>query len=342
MSVNKLYIQRRYAELLRYRLNQCEVKSQHPFQANFRCGLCGDSAKNKHKKRGFLLENDKGIRVFCHNCGYNESLSKYLEDHQPDMYQQYSFDLIIENKQPITESVEVEQPPEQEDYLSVIKSVVDLPETHKARKYLAERLIPETQLHRIYYCGKFYAYINHWIPKKFSDYQEQHREHPRIILPLTRQDRTVFGVVGRSLIGDDEMRYITIKFDPTHKKIFGLDALDLRKHALVVEGGFDSLFLPNALALAGTDGSVDGVFTDKKQFTIVLDNEPRNKEVHLRYSKYISKGCSIVVWPETLKFKDINEMILGGLTQAEIMSIIASHTFSGLQATIKFNKWKKI
>jgi hypothetical protein len=42
------------------------------------------------------------------------------------------------------------------------------------------------------------------------------------------------------------------------------------------------------------------------------------------------------------EFKDINDMILGGLTQNEVVEIINSNTYSGLSAKAKLQEYKKI
>ena len=39
--------------------------------------------------------------------------------------------------------------------------------------------------------------------------------------------------------------------------------------------------------------------------------------------------------------KDINDMILAGRTQDEIIELINTNTFSGMEAKLKFSSWKK-
>ena len=50
-------------------------------------------------------------------------------------------------------------------------------------------------------------------------------------------------------------------------------------------------------------------------------------------------GQKVVIWPSTIKEKDINDMILSGLN---VQSMIELNTYSGLQAKLKFTTWKKI
>ena len=42
------------------------------------------------------------------------------------------------------------------------------------------------------------------------------------------------------------------------------------------------------------------------------------------------------------EFKDINDMIMGGLSQEEIVEIINSNTYNGLSANTKLQEYKKI
>jgi hypothetical protein len=55
--------------------------------------------------------------------------------------------------------------------------------------------------------------------------------------------------------------------------------------------------------------------------------------------KVIDLGHSIVIWPNDLKEKDINDMILAGKSPSEI---IKKNTFKGLQAKVKLTEWKRV
>ena len=71
-----------------------------------------------------------------------------------------------------------------------------------------------------------------------------------------------------------------------------MDRLDIKNPFYVVEGPFDSMFLPNCIAMAGSDvGLKDQTdiasAMDEGMGTIVFDNEPRNKEIIARMEKVI-------------------------------------------------------
>jgi hypothetical protein len=56
----------------------------------------------------------------------------------------------------------------------------------------------------------------------------------------------------------------------------------------------------------------------------------------------IKSGHNVVIWPDKIEAKDINEMVQSGLSPDEIQSIISSNTFNGLEAQTKFVFWKKV
>jgi len=76
--------------------------------------------------------------------------------------------------------------------------------------------------------------------------------------------------------------------------------------------------------------------------TIVFDNEPRNKEICKQIEKNISQGRKIVIWPDTVKEKDINDMILAGYSKKSIQQIITDNTFQTASASLRFAEWRKI
>jgi hypothetical protein len=51
---------------------------------------------------------------------------------------------------------------------------------------------------------------------------------------------------------------------------------------------------------------------------------------------------NVVIWPDNIQGKDINEMIVSGMSSGEIESIISSNTFKGLKAQTRFTFWKKL
>ena len=89
--------------------------------------------------------------------------------------------------------------------------------------------------------------------------------------------------------------------------------------------------------MAGSD--VDVRTFGWSNYVWIFDNEPRNREIVSRISKVIDKGDKIVIWPKKIQQKDINDMVLAG---HKVQDIVDSNVYSGLEATLKFNDWKKV
>ena len=125
--------------------------------------------------------------------------------------------------------------------------------------------------------------------------------------------------------------------DEEQPKIFGLDKVNKNKPVMIVEGPFDSTFLKNSVAMAGSDADVRTF--GWSNYIWIFDNEPRNREIVNRISKVIDRGDNVVIWPKRIQQKDINDMVLDG---HNVQDVVDSNVYSGLEATLKFNDWKKV
>jgi DNA primase len=163
-------------------------------------------------------------------------------------------------------------------------------------------------------------------------------EEPRLVLPFYDNDGQLSGVTCRALRGET-LRYITVKVKDGVPLLFGIDSVNRSKPIYVVEGPIDSLFLDNAIAVGGTSfGKLNEIGLDKDKLIVVFDNQPRNKEVCKLIEKNIEVGFNVVLWPQTIAEKDINEMVMAG---HNVKKIIKDNTFSGLTAKMKFIGWKR-
>ena len=120
-------------------------------------------------------------------------------------------------------------------------------------------------------------------------------------------------------------------------KIYGLDQVQKTETVYITEGPFDSTFIRNSIALCGADGDLDKWGIHNRVW--VYDNEPRNSEIVRRIQSKIESRESVVIYPNSVVEKDINDMVLSGL---DVQSMIESNTYSGLEAKLKFTTWKKI
>jgi hypothetical protein len=145
----------------------------------------------------------------------------------------------------------------------------------------------------------------------------------------------VVGVQGRAL-GSNPVKYITVMFDDEAPKIYGLDKIRTGTPVFVVEGPFDSTFLRNSIAMCGADGDVSRWGISNPVW--VYDNEPRNSEICKRIQSAIASEQTVVIWPDHIQEKDINDMYLAG---HDVQNLVESNVYSGLRAKLKFNTWKR-
>jgi len=295
---------------------------------NFRCPICGDSKKNKNKARGYLYQIKNNTNFKCHNCGINISFNNFLKKIDIVIHKQYSLEKFKEGK--TGKNFTAEEPVFRFE-TPKFKPKLNLPkasENPDAKSYLERRkLNPD----KFYYADKFKSWTNS-LKDVFDD---TNKDEPRIVIPLFYQN-TLVGFQGRAL-GLSKIKYITVMLNDNAPKIYGLDEIEKNKTVYITEGPFDSTFIPNSIALCGADGDVSKWGIDDCVW--IYDNEPRNSEILSRISRVIEMGQKVVIWPSTIKEKDINDMVLTGLN---VQDVIESNTYSGLEAKLKFTTWKKI
>ena len=295
---------------------------------NFRCPICGDSKKNKSKMRGYLYAMKADVNFKCHNCGASMTFSSFIKHLDPVIHKQYVFERF---KQGTTGRATVVEEPKFHFEAPTFKTKIKLPkasENPSADGYLTARKLDSTQF---YYAEQFKKFVNTLKPT-FDDtkYDEE-----RIIIPLYYQ-KNLIGLQGRSL-GPSKVKYITVMINDDAPKIYGLDNIRKDAPVYITEGPFDSTFIRNSIAMCGADADVDRWGVSNPVW--IYDNEPRSNEIVGRIGRTIDNGDSVVIWPNGIDDKDINDMVMSGL---DVQSVIESNTYSGLEAKLKFNTWKKI
>ena len=295
---------------------------------NFRCPICGDSKKNKSKMRGYLYAVKVNTNFKCHNCGASMSLNNFLKHVDPAVHKQYVMEKFKEGHTGrnfvIDEPVIKFEAPK-------FKTKIKLPkasENPNSAGYLTARKLDPTQF---YYAEKFKKFVNTLKPT----FDDTRYDEERIIIPLYYEKKLI-GLQGRS-VGPNPVKYITVMLDDDAPKIYGLDNIRRDAPVYVTEGPFDSTFIRNAIAMCGADADISRWGISNPVW--IYDNEPRNREITNRISKTIDSGQSVVIWPDSIDDKDINDMVMSGL---DVQSVIESNTYSGLEAKLKFNTWKKI
>ena len=334
-----IFLDRKYLLQVSHKLSKFTKKNDNLF--NFRCPFCGDSQKDKKKTRGYVYHKKNSYFYMCHNCGLSISFYNFLDRLDGNLAKQYSLEKFTNgdtkgSNTPQPDVQEVKSKPVFYDKLD-LETILSLPEEHFAKKYVVGRQIPESFWPQLYFAPDFKKFVE----TLGVDKDGLKEDDQRLIIPFFNKDKKLTYIQGRAL-GESKVRYITIKIDKEAPKLYGLDRIDENKMIYVTEGPIDSMFLENAVATADANlSSVSNTF-ERSKVTLIFDNEPRNKNIVKLIENAIDEHYNVVVWPEMIESKDINEMLLEGLTQEDIQDLIEKNTFVNLRAKMEFMRWKKI
>ena len=323
-----MILESKYVLLLSSRLVNFKRKSSNKFE--FRCPYCGDSKKSKNKTRGTIFERKGRLVYNCFNCGASPPIGEFIKFMDNYLYSEYLKEKFENRKRFDEPEIEKETVVYGSEIFDGLPTVQSLDEFHEAKKLLRKRKIPERFWGELHYAERFKEYTNSIIPHKFAEPIQM--EEDRIVIPYIYNNRVV-AFQGRAMKAQTDQRYITVSLteDP---KIYGHDKADMKKQFFVFEGPFDSMFMPNSVAV----GSSNLKSIPVRNSVLVFDNQPRNPEIVKRIDRAIQAGYSVVIWPKDMLWKDVNESVEAGYDCA---STINKNIYNGLEAKLKFIEWRK-
>lgn len=349
-----IWLQYKYVSLLGAHLDRFVQKEASLW--NFRCPLCGDSASNKSKARGYIFEGDVSLRFSCHNCQESLSFDRFLNQVNSRLYQQYRAEKFKESRRKNNDN-KIVVPPKTITQLNrplvLLKKISALDPKHPCKKYVVSRQIPTRHHAKLFWSPTFKEWTNKIIPGKFENPE---RDEGRLIIPFFDPDGNMTGYQGR-LISDHGGRgdkYITIVMDRTKPVMWGLDQVDFNRDFIAVEGPIDAMFLPNAVASLGgvIQATLKTMSVDHSRCTLVYDNEPRNSQVVRNMLTGAEAGFRVFIWPK-VDLKDVNAFILAKVQTREYVDsdmvalaakrftqVVEDCSFEGLRAILEINKWK--
>jgi len=346
MESMSIYIDKKFVNFVGASLEKFAWKKDT--LASCRCPICGDSSKNKNKTRGFFFVNKNKYFYKCHNCGVSCNLYGFLEKVSPSLCKEYSLEVWkdgdgLKTKKKTEPVVAIKKI--KKKYTIELPSVSELPPNHPCRTFVELRKIPRTAWKYLYYAEDFGT----WARTINSESADALEQSSRLVIPIVNEKGELVGAQGRALsvTGDRNARktarYITIKTEgQEHKGWFGLDRVDTGT-IYVVEGPLDSLFVPNCVAMIGLSDALNvPSHLKSRSLVYLIDNEPRNEAVVTTIEKLLDQDKKVCIWPDHIKYKDLNDMIMAGMSEKELIKTIKENTVSGLSGKIKFNNWKKI
>ena len=342
------WLEIKYLERMRFQLDQYEQVSSTPFVANFKCPLCGDSKRRKHKKRAYVYEKDNSLLYYCHNCGASMAFFNFLQMRNPQLYGDYKLEWL--------NSMGYIKPPKNDDEprfqthvkfdktLKLGTKLIDCPDDDCVLKYAKERMIPERFWASLYSCSNMQTII-----KQIPRYENTKIEpEPSLVIPFFDNERSFSYLSSRSIDSGSSFRYLVLEIDDKLPKLWGLETVDWSQPIYVFEGPFDAMWVSNGLALAGSVGigAIDYIMkriNKRCDVCFVYDNEIfSNQQINKQVQKRIKEGFSVVLYDQSFKGKDANEVICNGsMTPDEVYKYLQNHSFNGLRAKLEMARQKK-
>lgn len=348
-----LWIEAKYVNIIGTRLRNFKRKSEYLW--NFSCCFCGDSKTRKNAARGYVYRKGDKLNYDCKKCGIGMSVKNFVKRLDPELYSEMIFEMFIPPKREELPSFKPERPVFDKSYdpFKILKKVGDLPKDHFCRQFIEKRCIPLHAWDDLYFTPYFYTWCGEVLPGRYKVPKSKQDDEPRLIIPFRNMKGEVTAFQGRQLVGDDKgQKYVYLALTKDEPLVWGLNNIDPNKPVYVLEGPFDAMFIPNAIACGGSEltGDLSRLDIPKENFVIVYDNEPRSPHTIKKMKTAIERGYKVCIWPEyCIKEKDINDMVLArvekwGLpTSCEYIFLrIKDGTYLGISASLALADWKKV
>lgn len=314
-----------------------------------RCPVCGDSSRNKRKKRMYLLK-DQNWYVFCHNCGYSSGLTYFIKDYFPLKYDsiisQSVNDFFSEKKESnedkaaqILNSLQKKQNRVKSFLrhncvkLSDVEGILSLPKEDKniikeQLQYLRGRNIQKKLYSKFYYCHKVKL-------------KEQGCYTNRIIIPFFDRDNDPYFFQARMTKKFHSPKYINWKNPGSHadmKPEYNEHHVNKKENVFIIEGLFDSFFVKNSVSTLGARMSKDRMRYFENKYpnrTFVLDNDKAGIEV---MNKLFERGERCFIMPKMKDVKDLNDLAIKNNTY-DLTDFVNKNSFSNLEGIFKLREY---
>ena len=234
---------------------------------NFRCNVCGDSKKNKSKKRGYILKNRNPWVFYCQNCQASMSVTRWLKSYFPEYWKEY----LVQS----CRSTPKEQPK------------LNIPKTLYNEKNDLKHFVPilkgDTELFKTAIDLCISRRIPHDIWKHWYVAEGGYFKN-RLIIPYFDDKGKIYNYQGRALVKGLEPKYNSrIGDDGKWNKVYNYYNADKNEPVMITEGVIDSLFLINGIAVSGLRKVFDSKVFEFKRRYYLLDSDPdaQKKDVQL-------------------------------------------------------------
>jgi len=253
----------------------------------FRCNVCGDSQKNKSKRRGYILKKKQPYMYFCHNCFAKMTVLSWMKEFFPAYYKDYYREILRSNgdkKQkalPKISNPKIKKRSPEKDhtkfFIPIKKGITPL--FAKAMRVCIDRKIPEEVWEK-------------WFVSTGGMY------HDRLIIPFFDKEDKIYYYQGRALKDGLTPKYLSRAGE--HISIYNYYSVDKNKPVVVLEGPIDSIFVENSIAVTGV--KIDDVrLKDFPHKRFLIDYDAETKDTKKKTIELLTRGEYVFNWKKFMK-----------------------------------------
>lgn len=340
------------------------IRQETPTDITARCPICGDSRISKSKARLHLYEKNGVTLVNCFNeCSVqNLTMDKFLRNFYPSLHSSYKDEKGSNALLTLKSLVQGQR--EQSNFLGFVglgdfdmdlyqrdsnsKVVVTVP-TNEENKLVLTGIganppclfdltsnFKKDDNRIAQYCkSRGIDYNKDWnwlIGKNICIDGKNFPIKDYVIIPLYCGN-SMYGFYSRSLYEHKFFTYI-----PSNNvgfKVWNLYNIDIEKPVYVFEGIFDALSayqcgITNVIACLGATPPLD--LLKGLDLVFCLDND---RTGYLNSIKYLKHGYKALIYPDSVKHKDTNDMLKAGI---DIKDLILNNIGSGILAQVKIQR----
>jgi hypothetical protein len=338
------------------------VKHPAPDSLRFYCPFCQTEPRERRQGASAGLKAGTAFHCFRASCPSHEwsrtggglSIRSFTKRFASDLLEDYDIARRAEDRglmckpqtepapsAPIQAQARAADNPHfanSEEALEFVLSLprcVDLPSGDPAREFFVRRQIPES-------ASDYLRWISDWTLFAYLCDGRHHQHGGRVLIPYPdRAGTALLAAAGRTLDPAAPAKYLAAKVKPENPLIFGLDRVNESQDIFVTEGMIDSMFLPNAVAVTGTNLTMAAEHLPKERLVLVYDNQPA--AVAEKMVRAAQDGFRIAVWWfYAADAKDVNELVLDGRSPEWLTQKLIANTYVGREALVRIRRWKAL
>lgn len=336
------------------------IRQETPTDITARCPVCGDSKHSRSKARLHLYEKNGVTLVNCFNeCSVNNiTMERFLRDFYPALLPSYRDEkgsntlASLKNfmKTDISKTMseglgdfnfddfynkESEETKEDKEDKELELELLGVGKNPPILFDLTDNFIKNDSKISEYCKSRGITYNPEWkwlIGKDIVIDGKNFKINDYIIIPLYYGSK-MYGFYSRSMKEHRFQTYIPDK--NTGFKVWNLHNIDTTKPVYVFEGIFDALSayqcgITNVIACLGATPPLD--LLKGMDLVFCLDND---RTGYLNSIKYLKQGYKALIYPDSIKYKDTNDMLKSGI---DIKDLILNNIGSGILAQVKIQR----